>query len=105
MGRDDRLRALLPPRDSEYSLDDLSQAETDALEAAVGDGFGDVGAVGYAPMPPPPEVRAGLIRHSFFVRATSEYDDHENPYEFWDWDNDRPPPSESFPLGFVLRRL
>ena len=105
MGRDDRLRVLLPTMDSEYSLDNLSQAETDAVEAAFGDGFGDVGAVGYVPMPPPPEVRSGLIRHSFFVRGTSEYDHHENPDEFWDWDDDRPPPSESFPLGFVLRRL
>ncbi len=105
MGRDDRLRALLPPTDSEYDLDNLSQAETDALEAAFGDGFGSPGAVGYVPMPLPPEVRKGLIRHSFFVHGTSEYDQHENPAEFWDWDDDRPPPSESFPLGFVLRRL
>jgi hypothetical protein len=105
MGRDDQLRSLLPLIDSEYSLDHLSQAETEALEAAFGDGFGDVGSPGYVPMPPPPEVRSGLIRHSFFVHGRSEYDHQENPDEFWDWDDDRPPPSDSFPLGFVLRRL
>jgi hypothetical protein len=105
MGRDDHLCSLLPSIDSEYSLDHLNQAETEALEAAFGDGFGDVGCNGYVPMQPPPEVRSGLIRHSFFVRETSEYDHQENPDEFWDWDDDKPPPSESFPLGFLLRRL
>jgi hypothetical protein len=69
--RDNQLRALLPPMESDYGLDNLS-----ALEAAFGDGFGAVGAVGYVPMPPPPEVRSGLIRHSFFVTGTSEYDQH-----------------------------
>jgi hypothetical protein len=43
--RDNQLRALLPPMESDYGLDNLSQAETDALEAAFGDGFGAVGAV------------------------------------------------------------
>jgi hypothetical protein len=105
MARDDQLRSLLPSIDSEYSLDQLSQAETEALEAAFGDGFGDVGSAGYLPMPPPAEVRSGLLRHSFFVHGRSEYDHQENPDEFWNWDDDRPPPSESFPLGFVLRRL
>ena len=105
MGRDDQLRKLLPSKDSEYSFVNLSEAETDALEAAFRDGFGDVGAVGCVPMPPPSEIRSGLVRHAFFVRETSGYEHHENPDEFWDWDDDQPPPSESFPLGFVLRRL
>jgi hypothetical protein len=38
------LRALLPPKDSPYSVDHLSQAETDALQAALRDGFGDIGS-------------------------------------------------------------
>jgi hypothetical protein len=103
--RDDTLRALLPSKHDEYSFESLSQAETDALEAAFGDGFGDVGAVGYTPMPPPAEVRRGLVRHPFFVRPTSEYDHEQYPDEFWDWNDDQPPPAESLPLGFVLRRL
>jgi hypothetical protein len=105
MGRDDRLRELLPEKDSDYSFDKLSRAETDALEAAFWDGYGYVGAVGYVPMPPPSEVRSGLIRHSFFVHETSEYDEHEYPDEFWDGGDDRPPPAEFFPLSFVPRRL
>jgi hypothetical protein len=105
MKRDDRLRELLPAKDSEYSLDNLSRAETDALEMAFGDGFGNVGAVGYVPMRPPSDVRTGLVSHSFFVSENSDYDHDENPNEFWEWHNDQPPPSESFPLGFVLRRL
>lgn len=105
LGRIDRLRARLPPKDAEYSFDNLSQAETSALEAAFEDGFGDVGAIGYRPMAMPHEVRSGLVRHSFFVRETSEYDEQDNPSEFWEWDDDRPPPSEFCPLGFELRRL
>jgi hypothetical protein len=105
MGRDDQLRKLLPSKDSEYSFDNLSAAETDALEAAFGDGFGAVGAVGHVPMSLPSEVRSGLIRHSFFVRELAEYDDRENPDGFWDWNDDSPPPSESCPLTFVPRRL
>ena len=101
----EQLRALLPAKDAEYSFDHLSQAETTALEIAFGDGFGDVGVVGYRPMAMPHDVRSGLIRHSFFVRETSEYDDQENPSEFWEWDDDRPPPSEFCPLNFELRRL
>jgi hypothetical protein len=104
-GRDDVLRALLPPLDGEYSFDALSQAETAALEAAFGDGFGDAGAAGYLPMPPPSEVKGGLTRHSYFVSRTSEYDHEGFPDDFWEWSDDRPPPYEFFPLNFVLRRL
>jgi hypothetical protein len=104
--RDASLRALLPPRDSEFNFDTLSQSETEALEAAFGDGFGDVGTDGYRAEPVPPEVRSGLLRHRFFVSRHSEYDHEEYSDEFWDWrDDDRPPPSEDFPLGFVIRRL
>ena len=103
--RDDALRALLPPKNSDYSFETLSEAETAALEAAFGDGFGDVGAVGYRPMAPPAEIRSGLLRHLFFVRDDSEYDHQEYSHEFWDWQGDRPPPSEFCPLNFVLKRL
>jgi len=103
--RIDQLRALLPSKDAEYSFDALSRTETAALEAAFGDGFGNPGAVGHLPVSLPRDVRSGLVRHSFFVRETSEYDDQDNPFEFWEWDDDRPPPSESCPLNFELRRL
>lgn len=102
----DTLLALLPPKDSPYSFENLSQAETDALEAAFGDGFGDVGAVGSEALPLPQEIRSGLLRHSFFVRGSSEYDHEEYPDEFWkEFDGEGPAPFEGFPLGFVLRRL
>ncbi len=103
--RDAVLRAILPTQDSEYSFNSLSEAETAALEEALCDGFGDVGADRYRPMPAPREVRSGLIAHRFFVSDGSEYDHEEYPDEFWDWRDDRPPPSEDFPLGFVIRRL
>jgi hypothetical protein len=105
LSRDDTLRALLPPKTSGYSIEALSEAETAALEAAFGDGFGDVGAVDYVPMPPPAGIRSGLVRHSFYVRNDSEYDHEDYPYEFWDWNDDRPPASDFLPLHFVLRRL
>jgi hypothetical protein len=103
--RDDALRALLPPFDSEYSFDTLSQGETAALEAAFGDGFGDVGAAGYYAAPTPSGVKGGLTHHPYFVNISSQYDNEEFPDPFWDWSDDRPPPSEFFPLNFVLRRL
>ncbi|MCX7309753.1 MAG: hypothetical protein NTZ72_18150, partial [Afipia sp.] len=98
-GRDDELRAALPPKHAPYSFDSLSQSETEALEASLGDGFGDVGADGYLPMPMPPEIRGGLTKHNYFVSRHSEYDHEEYPDEFWDWRDDRPPPSEELPLG------
>ncbi len=48
-GRDDALIAALPPKLAPYSFDSLSQSETEALEASLSDGFGDVGADGYPP--------------------------------------------------------
>jgi hypothetical protein len=50
-------------------------------------------------------IRTGLLQHRYFVSGHSEYDPEEYPDEFWDWRDDRPPPSEDFPLGFVIRRL
>src|SRR5712671_4182207 len=105
-GRDSALLASLPPKDSPYSFDNLSQTETDALEAAFGDGFGNVGSVGHEAQPLPKEVRSGLLRHSYFARDFSEYDHEEFPDEFWESvDGEQPGAFESFPLGFVLRRL
>jgi hypothetical protein len=104
----DPLRDLLPTKESEYDFDRLSAAETDALEAALADGFGDVGATGYRPMPPPSEIHTGLLRHRYFVSPNSEYDPEEYPNEFWDWRGhyeDQPPPASDFPLRFVIWRI
>jgi len=98
LGRIEQRRALLPLGDADYSFENLSQAETAALEAAHGDGFGDAGAIGSMPMATPTEVHGGLTGHSFFVGAASEYDDQENLPEFWDWAGDRPPP-DAEPFG------
>ncbi|MGB2730112.1 MAG: hypothetical protein WBC24_05055 [Methylovirgula sp.] len=103
--RDDALRAFLPPKTAEYSFENLSEAETAALEAAFSDGFGNVGAKGYRSAPPPSGISSGLLRHSFYVRADSEYGHEDYPDEFWDWNDDHPPPSDLLPLHFVLRRL
>ena len=67
--RDHSLLALLPPKDSPYSFDSLSQTETAALEAAFGDGFGDVGAFDSRALPLPREIRSGLLGHAFFVQT------------------------------------
>ncbi len=104
-GRDDTLRALLASTGSDYSYEALSETEIAALECALGDGFGDVGSIGYQPAPMPSQIKSGLLRHSFYIRENSEYDYEGRPDEFWEWNDDRPPPSEFFPLNFVLRRL
>lgn len=103
--RDRALLSLLPSKDSEYSFQNLSEAETLALEAALGDGFGTPGAVGYHPMPTPAAIQGGLLKHSFFVPSYSEYDHEEYADEFWDWRGDQPPPSDFCPIDFDLKRL
>ena len=103
-GRDDKLIALLPPKDSPYSFDNLSEAETAALEAALGDGFGNVGVSDSEAQSLPKEIRSGLLKHSFFVRSSSEYD-QEYPDGFWTAPDDGLDPYLEFPLGFVLRHL
>lgn len=56
-------------------------------------------------MPPPKGIEGGLARHAYFVGQTSRYDPEKYPDDFWNWRDDKPPPAEFFPLGFVLRRL
>ena len=120
-GRDDALLALLPPVGSPYSYDSLSEAETEALEEALGDGFGARGP-GSRPLSLPPETDSGLLHHSFFVPNLPESDqeeksesDHkeecapvESDERFWynvDEDEDQPAPFEVLPLDFNVRRL
>ena len=67
--RDDTLRALLPPVDSPYSFDNLSEAETKALEEALGDGFGDRDT-GIKPLPLPETIKSGLLEYSYFDRGS-----------------------------------
>ena len=66
-GRYDKLKTLLPPVDSPYSVDDLSAAETAALEEALCDGFGyrsvESEQLGH--------VESGLLRYSRFHIDTS----------------------------------
>ena len=83
------------------------------LEEALGDGFGDRGALGSRPLPLPPEIKSGLLQHSFFVPAHFSQSGHEEKYGdkesndlFWMiGPDDQPAPFERLPLGFVLRRL
>src|ERR1700687_5418684 len=80
--RDEKLRTLLPSKDSPYDFYSLSQAETDALEEAFSDGFGDA-VLGSEALPLPKEVKSGLLQHPFFFRNTSEEYDDEPQDVFW----------------------
>jgi hypothetical protein len=106
--RHPKLSALLPPKDAPYAYSNLSKAETDAFVEALGDGFGPVHSPGYVASPLPKDVQSGLVEHSFYIGARSEYDADEGwVSEFWDQDDpdDAPAPYEVFPLGFNLERL
>jgi hypothetical protein len=102
-GRDSTLLGWLPKEDSPYSFNSLDKSETAALEAALGDGFGDIGSPGFEPSELPGEVDTGLLRYSFFVPSENDAEEHQQP--FWHTVGDRPAAFESFPLGFVRRRL
>jgi hypothetical protein len=106
--RHPKLWAMLPPESAPYACTNLSKAETDALVEALGDGFGAVRSPSYVASPLPREVQSGLIEHSFYIGARSEYDADEGwVCEFWDNDDDDqgPAPYEHFSLGFNLERL
>ena len=60
--RDDDLRALLPSLDAPYNNEKLSEAETSALETALGDGFG-FGVRERFPIPG--EIDSGLLPAHF----------------------------------------
>jgi hypothetical protein len=104
--RDDKLRSLLPLMDSPYDFFRLSQAETDALEEALGDGFGDV-VKGSQALPLARGIKSGLLHHPFYFRGAAEDDGEEEPEDaFWKEGLDgAPAPSERFPLRFITRRL
>jgi hypothetical protein len=103
----DKLIALLPPKDSPYSCDDLSQAETAALEAALHDGFRSFDdGPHHEAQPLPQEIRSGLLRHFFFLQGSSEYDHERHPDEFWNGNNSGGwLPFVRFPLSFQAKRL
>ena len=108
-GRYDALKALLPPVDSPYDVDNLNAAETAALDEALGDGFGYRGD-GSIPGDTaeleevfgswvterknrvPYEVKGGLLRYSWFFSAY----DPEKKYL---------PPVDELPLKFKRDRL
>lgn len=101
------MRQLLPAVGAPYADNALSAEETAALEAALGDGFGDVGAVGSEPVPLPTEIDTGLLKHSFHVRGASGHDLEDLHEEFWDESQPegKPGPFDAVPLHFVVRRL
>jgi hypothetical protein len=115
---DNSLLALLPTKDSPYSVDSLSQAETAALEASFRDGFGDVDGARFEALPIPGMIKSGLMRHSFFLASrrghdwefrdeVEEYFDHRpSPLqdEFTE-EFDNTSPFLQFPLGFDTTRL
>jgi hypothetical protein len=115
-GRDDALKALLPPVDSPYNFHELNEAETKALEEALGDGFGERSALGSKPLPLPQNTRSGhklesgLLKYSYFELDTSndsgaeEYEDSEHPI-WYTGPEGEPAPFEVFPLNFIPRRL
>ena len=103
--RDDKLRSLLPLIDDPYDFFGLSEAETGALEEALGDGFGCAVRDSQA-VPLAEGIESGLLRHPFFFRGSSEDAERDAEDAFWDEGYDGAPgPSEQFPLNFVMRRL
>jgi hypothetical protein len=111
-----KLKALLPPVDSPYSFHNLSEAETKALEEALGDGFGVRSALGSKQLPLPQKtesgqkIESGLLKFSYFEldtsngAATEKYEDSEHPI-WYPGPEDQPAPSEVVPLSFIVRRL
>jgi hypothetical protein len=91
--RDDKLlRQLLPPLDSPYNLNALSQVEADALEEALADGFGAVNAAHRETMALPDRIKSGLLRHSIFADRSEQAFLDPEPFLF-------------VPLGFELKNL
>jgi hypothetical protein len=105
MQTNDEFIARLPRRDSPYSIDRLSQAETAALEEALLDGYGDVFAFDSKSLPLPAHVTKGLLHHSFFVKSTSECDENEYERKFWADSEGRWGTLRMFPLHFAPTRL
>jgi hypothetical protein len=115
-GRDDALKALLPPVGSPYSFYNLSEAETKALEEALGDGFGQRSALGSKQLPLPQKtesgqkIESGLLKISYFEldtsngAATEKYEDGEHPI-WYPGPVDQPAPFVFPPLGFNTRKL
>jgi hypothetical protein len=105
--RYNKLIALLPSKDSPYSFDDLSKAETTALEAALQDGFRSFDdGHDHEAQPLPKEIGSGLLSHFFFVRSSCEYDYERHPDEFWNGKNSSGAlPFVRFPVGFNVKRL
>jgi hypothetical protein len=101
----DEFIARLPGRDSPYSVDKLSQAETAALKEALLDGYGDVFALDSKPVPLPANMTVGLLNHSLFVKNTSECDQREYERKFWADSEDHWGTLRMFPLHFVPKRL
>jgi hypothetical protein len=99
--RPNELKALLPPVGSPYSFDNLSEAETKALEEALGDGFGDRGT-GIKPLPLPATIKSGLLEYSYFELGFEEWPDFLRPaIDATFWSTQR----YLVPLNFDVGRL
>jgi hypothetical protein len=100
-GRDDALIALLPPVGGPYGCHSLSEAETKALEEALGDGFGDRGT-GIKPFLPPAGIKSGLLEYSYFESGFEEWPDSLRPaIDGTFWSTQR----YLIPLNFDVGRL
>jgi hypothetical protein len=101
--RDRHLRDLLPSKDHPYDHDKLDQAEIDALEAALDDGFGDKGKNHEAVPAPIDESDVGLLTPLFFQEGITSYSEEEGERAFYDAEGSAP--CDEFPLGFSPERL
>jgi hypothetical protein len=61
--RNEKLWALLPPKDESYDLDQLSEGETAALVEALGGRYGDTLAQGHVSLPLPSNAQFALLEH------------------------------------------
>jgi len=105
--RDAKLKSLLPPLDSPYDFHRLSQAETEALEEAFSDGFGQVTAKGARPQLLPRGINTGLLKHAFHHKSWLEDAEDDDPGDaFWETDSEEGlAPSDKLPINFIQRRL
>jgi hypothetical protein len=97
----------LPSLDSPYDFHRLSQAETEALEEAFSDGFGQVTTKGARPQALPSGINTGLLKHAFHHKSWLEDADDDDPDDaFWETDSEEGlAPSDKLPINFIQRRL
>jgi hypothetical protein len=98
MPRDVSLREALRNLGHDYHPEVLSEKETEALEAALCDGFGPVGVTGHVGLPVVAK-KSSLVQHQFYVR------EYRKQIDLPTREDDHISLSEDVPLDFIPSRL